>query len=85
MELKTELSLPKEIIKICRIREAELPRFLNKTIAIELFREELISIGKAAEIAGISRHEMLDILASKKIPLHYSAEDLEKDVKTLNA
>lgn len=83
MELKTHLLLPREIVKICRIREPELPKFLRKTIAVELFREGLVSIGKAAEIAGISRHDMMDILASKKIPLHYSAEDLEKDAKTL--
>ena len=83
MELKTHLSLPREIVKICRIREPELPKFLRMTIAVELFREGLVSIGKAAEIAGISRYGMMDILASKKIPLHYSAEDLEKDAKTL--
>lgn len=85
MQLKTQLLLPKEIIKICRVRESELPKFLNKTIAVELFREGMISIGKAAEISGISKHEMMDALASKKIPLHYSGEDLEKDVKTLDA
>ncbi len=83
MELKTQLSLPKEIIKICRVREAELPKFLVRIIAVELFREGIISIGKAAEISGVSIREMMNILTSKKISLHYSTEDLDKDIQTL--
>ncbi|MFA4720662.1 UPF0175 family protein [Pyrococcus kukulkanii] len=43
----------------------------------------MVSLGKAAEIAGVSKWEMMEILASKGIPLQYSEEDLRGDVKTL--
>lgn len=81
--IKTQIPLPKEITMIMKVRERDLSTTLRKIIAVELFREGLVSIGKAGEIAGISRHEMLDLLSAKKIPLHYSAEDLQEDVKTL--
>ncbi|MCZ7383902.1 MAG: UPF0175 family protein [Candidatus Methanoperedens sp.] len=52
-------------------------------MSVELYREGLVSIGKAAEIANVSIWEMLEILARKKIPLNYYSEDLEADIKTL--
>jgi len=45
--METKLKLPHEIITICKVRESELDAFLKRAIAIELFREGLVSIGKA--------------------------------------
>ena len=81
--METKLELPHELITICKVRENELEAFLKRTIAIELFREGLVSIGKASEIAEVSRNEMMDLLGERRIPLHYTVEDLEEDVKTL--
>ena len=81
--IKTQVPLPREITMIMKVRKEELVPIIRKMIAIELFREGLVSIGKAGEIAGLSRHEMLDLLSAKKIPLHYSAEDLREDLETL--
>lgn len=65
------------------MRERELPKVLREIIAVNLYKEGLISLGKASEIAGVSRWEMFDILAAKKIPLQYYPEDLEEDIETL--
>lgn len=40
-------------------------------------------MGKAAEIAGVSKIEMMDILREKKVSLQYSGKDLEEDIKAL--
>jgi predicted HTH domain antitoxin len=56
---------------------------LRQTIALELFREGLVSIGKASEIAGLTRGKMMDLLASKKIPINYVPSDLREDVQAL--
>lgn len=64
-------------------KETELPKLVKVYLAIELYREGIVSLGKAAEIAGVSKWEMMEILASKGIPLQYSEEDLREDVKTL--
>lgn len=50
---------------------------------MELYREGLVSIGKAAEITGLPRSEMMDLLNEKRVPINYTVEDLEEDMKTL--
>jgi predicted HTH domain antitoxin len=53
-------------------------------VAISLYQREKVSLGKAAEIAGLNRWEFQKILAGRKIPtINYTAEDLEKELKAL--
>ncbi|MCG7849058.1 MAG: UPF0175 family protein [ANME-2 cluster archaeon] len=77
------VDLPGDLINIFKIRERDFPFVIRETLSIELYREGLISIGKAAEIAGISIWKMQEILANRKVPIHYYPEDLEKDIRTL--
>lgn len=79
-EIKTEICWPKEVATLFKVEEKEMPSFIKKTVAIELFREKKVSLGKAAQIAGISKEEMLGVLAVQKIPIHYSVKDLHQDV-----
>ena len=39
-------------------------------------------MGKAAEIAEVSRWEMFDLLGRKKIPMQYHPEDFKQDIET---
>ena len=80
---KISIDVPKDLIHVLKVRERELPKVLREIIAVNLYKEGLISLGKASEIAGVSRWEMFDILATKKIPLQYYPEDLEEDIETL--
>ncbi|RLF87846.1 UPF0175 family protein [Thermococci archaeon] len=77
------VSIPQDLAIILKVNERELPKLVKVYLAIELYREGIVSLGKAAEIAGVSKWEMMEILASKGIPLQYSEEDLREDVKTL--
>ncbi len=77
------VDFPKDLINIFKVREKDLSSHVRKSLAVELYRDGLISIGKAAEIAGISTWEMLEAIASKKIPIQYYPEDLKEDIKTL--
>jgi predicted HTH domain antitoxin len=49
--------------------------------ALRLYQEGKISIGKAAETAGISLWELIDTIVKRKIPLQTSREHLEEDLK----
>lgn len=49
--------------------------------ALRLYQEGKISIGKAAETAGVSLWELIDIIVKRKIPLQISQEELEEDLK----
>ncbi|HKZ64652.1 MAG TPA: UPF0175 family protein [Thermoplasmata archaeon] len=52
-------------------------------LALEAYQARKVSLGKAAELADLSLWEMLDVLRDRRIPLSYSAEDLEEDLRTL--
>ena len=49
--------------------------------ALELYQKGKITLMKAAEIAGISLWEALDAARERKIPMHYTLKDAEKDIK----
>jgi predicted HTH domain antitoxin len=77
------VDLPSDLINIFKIRERDFPSAVLETLSVELYREGIISVGKAAEIAGVSIWEMQEILAKRKIPINFYPEDLEKDIRTL--
>jgi len=77
------VDFPRDLINVFKVREKDFPKVVREALSAELYREGLVSIGKAAEIAGVSIWEMYEILARRKIPLQYYPEDLENDIKTL--
>jgi len=77
------VDLPSDLINIFKIRERDFPSVVLETLSVELYREGLISVGKAAEIAGVSIWEIQEILTKRKIPINFYPEDLEKDIRTL--
>ena len=52
-------------------------------IAIGLYKREQVSLGRAAEIAGMTAPIFLRELARRQIPVNYSADDLKTDLETL--
>ncbi len=80
---KVTISIPQDLARILGVRVKELPRIVKLYLVTELYREGKVSLGKAAEIAEISKWEMMEVLASKGIPLQYDEEDLKEDVETL--
>jgi len=51
--------------------------------ALESYREGLVTLSRAAEIAGVSVWEMVDVLAEKKILSQYDVEEFEEDLKVI--
>lgn len=52
-------------------------------VALELFREERVSLGRAAELAGLCVEEFMEFSAHRQVPLHYAADDLAEDRDTV--
>ena len=77
------VTVPSDLARILKVDRDEVPKVVRLHLAIELYREGLVSLGKAAEIAGLSKWEMMEVLASKGIPLNYTRRDLEEDIETL--
>jgi predicted HTH domain antitoxin len=49
----------------------------SKSVALHLYKNGTISLGKAGEILGLSKQEMLHLLSIRRIPINYTTDDLE--------
>lgn len=74
------LSIPEDVLRAVPISEQEL----RLEIAILLY-EKGLPPGKAASIAGMDRNAFRHLLASRHIPVQYSADDLDRDLATLRS
>ncbi|HAO12592.1 MAG TPA: hypothetical protein DCQ51_15840 [Planktothrix sp. UBA8407] len=54
-----------------------------REIAIALFQQELITLGRASKIARMHRIEFQKLIASRGICIHYDVEEFEQDIQHL--
>lgn len=52
-------------------------------VAILLFAEEKVTLGQAAEIAGLPQFLFQKELGKRKIPIHYGIEEYKRDLETI--
>jgi predicted HTH domain antitoxin len=80
MEPETILTIPKDILESSRLSVDEL----KQELAVSLYAQGRLSIGKARELAGMSLVAFRHLLAARQIPPHYGEEGLEEDLETLD-
>lgn len=56
---------------------------LKKELALQLYRDKLMSFANARRLAGLSRIEFHYLLGEHRIPRHYDVEEYLDDMKTL--
>lgn len=49
--------------------------------AAKLYRENRVTLARAAEEAGVSVREMMEYFRQRKVPMQYDLEDFEHDLK----
>lgn len=81
MPKMTTLHIPQDILDSARLTLQDL----KVEIAVHLYEEGRLPIGKARELAGISLWEFRQVLAARRISPHYDVEDLEEDIATLRS
>lgn len=75
------VEISQEILDSARLTVPEI----KTELAIYLYAEGRLSIGKARELAGLSLWEFRQLLASRQIFAHYNENDLLADVATLQS
>jgi predicted HTH domain antitoxin len=73
------ISLPDDLLDSARMTETEL----RQEMAVHLYAQGRLSIGKARELAAMSLWQFRQLLASRQIPVHYDEADLADEVATL--
>lgn len=73
------LEIPQDVLDSARLTVDEL----LVEVAVHLYEQGRLSIGKAHELAGLSLWEFRQLFGFRHIAPHFEAEDLEQDLETL--
>jgi predicted HTH domain antitoxin len=75
----TTIEVPQDVLDSARITASEL----KVEMAVSLYAQGRLSVGKARQLAGIPLSEFRQVLASRQIAVHLSEADLDREVATL--
>lgn len=78
------LELPADLIGIAQFDTADLSKEAARLLALELFREGKVSIGRAAELCQTPLAAFMDFAARHEVsPIRYGERELEEDRRAL--
>ncbi len=74
------MELPSALLKAANLEENNLSQEAARLLALELYREDKVSLGRAAELCQTPLATFMDFAAKHGVPpLRYSFEDLEAE------
>ncbi len=79
MIVSNTLEISQDILDSARLTINDL----KTEIAVSLYAQGRLSVGKARELADMSLWEFRQLLAFRRIPPHYDVSELEQDMATL--
>ena len=78
-----QVSLPADLLKAAGVNPDDASREATMLLTLELYRENKISLGRAAELCQTSVEAFMVFAGGHEGPMHYSTADLEEDRGTL--
>jgi predicted HTH domain antitoxin len=79
------LEIPGDLVEALRVPPGEQAARLRRELAVRLYQKGLVSFGKARELARMTKWEFHLLLGEEGIVRRYDLEELEADLKTLEA
>jgi predicted HTH domain antitoxin len=77
-----EVSLPEELFTSLHKSTEQIARDVQIAAIVGWYAEGLVSQGKAAELAGLTRYDFLDELARRKVPaIQMTPEELRAELE----
>jgi len=77
------LDIPEDILASVKIPRNRLQTDLRRELALQLYRENMISFANAHRLAEMSKIEFHYLLGERQIPRQYDEEDFEQDLENL--
>ncbi len=65
---RVSLDIPDDLLVTLGEQPAELAKEMRLVAAIHYLREKRLSLGQSARLAGLSRLDFMDVLATRGIP-----------------
>jgi len=74
-----DVKLPSELLRVANLEGSSLSQEAARLLALELYREDKVSLGRAAELCQTPVPAFMDFAAKHGVPpLRYSFEDLDR-------
>lgn len=77
------VEIPAELVAAAGLDADNLSAEATRLLALELYREDKVSLGRAAELCHLPAEHFMEFAGRHNVPLHYGAGDLEEDRRTL--
>ncbi len=74
------LRIPDSVVQSLRLPEGEMAQRLRTELAVALYSQGALSLGKAAELAEMTRFQFGELVGQRGIPRHFAEEDLAQDL-----
>jgi len=79
------IDFPNDILLALNVSESDLKKRVKLILAIQLYKLQKLTIGKAAQLSGLSRFEFENELSNHKISIStLSKEDVLRDIEKLS-
>jgi predicted HTH domain antitoxin len=78
-----QITVPAELLEAAGVNPADASRESAGLLALELYRENKVSLGRAAELCDMPIEAFMVFAGKHEAPMHYSVSDLEEDRLTL--
>jgi predicted HTH domain antitoxin len=81
--ITVKMDFPKDFLLAADITEANAPADIKKLLALLMFKERMLSFGKATELSGLDKVSFLEFAGRNRISLNYDSDDLLEDLETM--
>jgi len=83
--ININIPVSEEVLFVLKKDEKSLQEEARKILALQYFKERKLSLGKAAELAGMSKDDFTIFLGNNKIDIYqYTEKELEKEFETID-
>ena len=78
-----KVEIPRELVLAASLDPDNLSVETGRLLALELYREDKVSLGRASELCQMPVEQFMEFAAQHNVSLHYGSEELEEDRRTL--
>ena len=78
-----QVQLSEDLVEAAQLNRSNPSADAARLLALELFREDKVSLGRAAELCQTPVEAFMEFAGQRQVPLHYGTAELEADRNTL--
>ncbi|WP_263808031.1 UPF0175 family protein [Salinibacter sp.] len=78
---KLSVDIPDDVAAALRLPPDTAEEEVRKELAVTLYARQLLPLGKARQLAGLSRRDFEALLGERQVPRDYTETNLEEDLE----